>query len=123
MNAVTGNSLFDYITNERIGLNSKIIFTPSKAPHRAYKKITNIVRKIFRCAHIRDGRSKGVRLFRHHFVTYLLSQGVECTVVSSLTGHVSPESLKFYADADYEHLKECAIDVSSYPILPNLFDL
>ncbi len=124
LNAVTGNSLFDYITNERVESDTKVIFTSSKAPHRPYKKVANIVRKIFKCAHVRDeGGRKGIRLFRHHFVTYLLSQGVECAVVSSLAGHASPESLKFYADADYEHLKECAIDISSYPILPNLFDL
>ncbi|MDC2615771.1 MULTISPECIES: tyrosine-type recombinase/integrase [Bacteroides] len=124
LNAVTGNSLFDYITTERAESDINTIFIPSKNPHTPYKKIANIVMKIFKCAHVRDkGGCKGVRLFRHHFVTYLLSCGVECSVVSSLTGHMSPESLKFYADADHEHLKECALDISSYTIPSNLFDI
>lgn len=124
LNAVTGNSLFDYITTERAESDINTIFIPSKNPHTPYKKIANIVMKIFKCAHIRDkGGCKGVRLFRHHFVTYLLSCGIECSVVSSLTGHVSPESLKFYADADHEHLKECALDISSYAVPSNLFDI
>ncbi|WP_163219629.1 tyrosine-type recombinase/integrase [Bacteroides sp. 224] len=124
LNAVTGNSLFDYITTERAESDIKTIFVPQKNPNAPYKKIAYIVQKIFRCAHVRDkGGSKGVRLFRHHFVTYLLSCGVECSVVSSLTGHISPESLKFYADADYEHLKECSLDISSYIVPSNLFDL
>ena len=124
LNAVTGNSLFDYITTERAESDIKTIFVPQKNPNAPYKKIAYIVQKIFRCAHVRDkGGSKGVRLFRHHFVTYLLSCGVECSVVSSLTGHISPESLKFYADADYEHLKECSLDISPYIVPSNLFDL
>lgn len=124
LNAVTGNSLFDYITTERAESDIKTIFVPQKSPNAPYKKISNIVRKIFRCAHVRDKEgNKGIRLFRHHFVTYLLSCGVECSVVSSLTGHMSPESLKFYADADYNHLKECALDISSYIVSSNFFDL
>lgn len=124
LNAVTGNSLFDYITTERAVSDIKTIFVPRKNPNTPYKKIANIVRKIFRCAHVRDeGGNKGVRLFRHHFVTYLLSCGVECSVVSSLTGHMSPESLKFYADADYNHLKECSLDISPYIVPSNFFDL
>jgi site-specific recombinase XerD len=91
LNAVTGNSLFDYITTERAESDINTIFIPSKNPHTPYKKIANIVMKIFNCAHVRDkGGCKGVRLFRHHFVTYLLSCEVECSVVSSLTGHMSP---------------------------------
>lgn len=124
LNAATGNSLFDYITTERAESDIKTIFVPQKSPNTPYKKIACIVQKIFKCAHIRDKEgSKGVRLFRHHFVTHLLSCGVECSVVSSLTGHMSPESLKFYADADYDHLKECSLDISPYIVPSNFFDL
>ena len=124
LNAVTGNSLFDYITTERAESDIKTIFVPRKSPNTPYKRIAKIVQKIFRCSHVRDKEgSKGVRLFRHHFVTYLLSCGVECSVVSSLTGHMSPESLKFYVDADYDHLKECSLDISSYIVPSNFFDL
>jgi len=70
-----------------------------------------------------DGGAKGLRVFRHHFVTCLLTKGVECEVVSSLVGHQSPESLKPYVDADIEHLKECSIDISSYPVNLNIFEL
>lgn len=124
LNAVTGNSLFDYITTERAESDIKTIFIHQKNPNTPYERIAKIVQKIFRYSHVRDKEgSKGVRLFRHHFVTYLLSCGVECSVVSSLTGHMSPESLKYYADADYDHLKECSLDISPYIVPSNFFDL
>lgn len=124
LNAATGNSLFDYITTERAESDLKTIFVPRKNPNKPYQKIAKIVQKIFKSAHIRDKEgNKGVRLFRHHFVTHFLSCGVECSVVSSLTGHMSPKSLKFYADADYEHLKECSLDISPYIVPSNFFDL
>jgi site-specific recombinase XerD len=124
LNAATGNSLFDYITKERPQSKNKTILLTSKRPHLKYEQIGSIVNKIFECAGVRmDGGTKGSRVFRHHFVTYLLTKGVACDVVSCLVGHQSPESLKPYADADIEHLKECSIDISSYPVNVKIFEL
>ena len=96
---------------------------PTRRSHSITDRIKYSVLKIFKTAGIRIGQGeKGVRVFRHHFVTHLLSNGVLCEVVSRLAGHHSPESIKSYADADYEHLKECAVDISSYPVDARIFE-
>jgi len=124
LNAAVGNAIFDYATQSRPQSKAKTIFITSKRPHGKYQQLGGIVDKIFRIAEIRtDAGTKGVRVFRHHFVTHLLGCGIECDVVSSLVGHHSPESIKPYADADYEHLRECAIDISIYNVTPNIFEV
>lgn len=124
LNAATGNSLFDYITKERPQSGDKTILLTSKRPHSKYMQLGSIVNKIFNRAGVRVNEgTKGLRVFRHHFVTFLLAKGIECEVISSLVGHHSPESLKPYADADIEHLKECSIDISPYPVNVKIFEL
>lgn len=124
LNAAVGNAIFDYATKSRPQSKVKTVFVTSRPPHGKYQQLWRIVDKIFRIAEIRtDGGAKGVRIFRHYFVTHLLGWGIECDVVSSLVGHHSPESIKPYADADYEHLRECAIDISMYSVTPNIFEV
>lgn len=124
MNAAIGNELFDYITTERPESEVDTILITKLSPHRSYKNLRSIVTRIFEKAGVRtEGGSIGPRVFRHHLVTYLLSHGVECDVVSSIVGHTSLESIKHYADADIEHLRECSLSVINYPISPKLFNL
>lgn len=124
LNAAVGNSIFDYATKSRPQSKLNTVFVTSRYPHGKYQQLGRVVEKIFKIAEVRtNGGTKGVRIFRHHFVTHLLGCGIECDVVSSLVGHHSPESIKPYADADYEHLRECAIDISMYSVTSNLFDI
>lgn len=124
MNAAIGNELFDYITKERPGSDVDTIFITKLTPHRSFKDLRGIVTRIFEKAGVRtDGRTIGPRIFRHHLVTFLLSRGVDCDIVSSIVGHTSPESIKHYADADIEHLRECSLSVQDYPILSKLFEV
>ena len=124
MNAAIGNELFDYITKERPKNTVTTVMVTKTRPHSELKYLGRIVGKLFEKAGVRtDGGTKGLRVLRHHLVTYLLSHGVECDVVSSLVGHRSPESLKPYADADIEHLRECSISVAEYPVSNELFEL
>lgn len=124
MNAAIGNELFDYITTERPVNTTNIIMVARSRPHAELKCLGGVVTKIFKKSGVRtDGGTKGLRVLRHHLVTYLLSHGVECDVVSSIVGHSSPESIKPYADADIEHLRECSISVAAYPIHNELFEI
>lgn len=124
INAAIGNELFDYITKERVANESKTVLLTQSHPNGELKYLGRIVRKIFEKADVRtNGGAKGVRVLRHHLVTYLLSHGVECDVVSSIIGHRSPESIKPYADADIEHLRECSISIENFPINHKLFDI
>lgn len=123
LTAVVGNNLFDYITTRIPKVDGAgAVFVSDKPARSIRNKITYSVHKIFKTAGIRiEQGEKGVRVFRHHFVTHLLASGVLCEVVTKLAGHHSPESIKFYADADYDHLKECAVDISPYPINEKIF--
>lgn len=124
MNAAIGNELFDYITTERGGNDTKTILLTQSRPNGELRYLGRIVRKIFEKAGVRtNGGTKGVRVLRHHLVTYLLSHGVECDVVSSIIGHRSPESIKPYADADLEHLRECSISIDNFPVHHKLFEI
>lgn len=124
MNAAIGNELFDYITTERPENATNKVMVAKSRPHNELKTLGSIVSKLFKKAGVRtDGGTKGLRVLRHHLVTYLLSHGVECDVVSSIVGHSSPESIKPYADADIEHLRECSISVAAYPVSNELFEI
>ncbi len=124
MNAAIGNELFDYITTEISGSDAKTILVRRSRPYGELKYLGGIAGKIFDKAGVRTGGgTRGLRVLRHHLVTYLLSQGIECEVVSSIVGHNSPESLKPYVDADIEHLRECSISVTEYPVASKLFNI
>ncbi|WP_163215643.1 tyrosine-type recombinase/integrase [Bacteroides sp. 519] len=124
MNAAIGNELFDYITTERPASDINTILITKRSPHRSFKDLRSIITRIFEKAGVRiEGGPIGPRVFRHHLVTFLLSRGVDCDVVSSIVGHASPESIKHYADADIEHLRECSISVQNYPISSKLFKI
>lgn len=122
MNAAIGNELFDYITLERPENPTKTILLSQNRPHGELGYLGAIVKRIFEKAEVRtEGGSKGLRVLRHHLVTYLLSHGIECDVVSSIVGHRSPESIKHYADADIENLRECSISIAAFPVHDKLF--
>jgi integrase len=124
MNTAIGNELFDYITTERPESDVETILVARSRPYGEIKSLGGIVGKIFDKAGVQTGSgTRGLRVLRHHLVTYLLSQGIECEVVSSIVGHNSPESLKPYVDADIEHLRECSISVAEYPVASKLFNI
>jgi len=124
LNAAIGNELFDYISEERASSELKTIILSKVRPFNERKSLGDMVKKIFKTAGVRsEGGPRGLRVLRHHLVTYLLSHGVECDVVSSIVGHTSPASLKPYADADIEHLRECSISIEAYPITNKLFKI
>lgn len=124
MNAAIGNELFDYITTERPKNAAKTVMVTKSRPHGELKSPGGIVRKIFEKAGVRAaGGTKGLRVLRHHLVTYLLSHDIACDIVSSIVGHSSPESIKPYVDADIEHLRECSISVTEYPVSNELFEI
>ncbi len=124
MNAAIGNELFDYITSERPENATNTIMLSQSRPHGELRRLSGIVSRIFEKSGVRiEGGSKGVRVLRHHLVTYLLSHGIECDVVSSIVGHRSPESIKPYADADIEHLRECSISIAAFPVHNKLFTI
>lgn len=114
-----GNALYDYIINERPKVDDEHIFLTAHShihcPMRG-QMIFDVASNIYNVAEIRlkKGDKRGAHLLRHHFATDLISKDVRSAVVTELMGHRSPESVKAYIDADIEHLREYALDVSQY---------
>ncbi|WP_300770985.1 tyrosine-type recombinase/integrase [uncultured Bacteroides sp.] len=114
-----GNSLFDYIRNERDNEAGSVYLFPNKknATERLENKsIGTIVNTVFEKLNLRKGESgRGVSVFRHNLASKLLGKGTEIRVICS-------SSIVPYIDADIPHLRECGINIECYPIRKELFE-
>ncbi len=125
---VVGNAIYDYVQNERPRVAGGNLFLAKPGPHKgvsAEMVSVKIVRRIFDAAGVRldKGDRRGSHLFRHHLAISLLENDVPQPVISTALGHGSPQSTETYLNADFAHLKECAIDISNYPISEEVFDV
>lgn len=123
-----GNMLVEYIrsnSNPETRIPRPMFTSINCNGHKLENKtVDNIVRRFMQRAGIRTtGGMTGVRVLRHHAATSMLRKGVKTPVISSILGHVSPESVVPYIDSSIEELQSCAIDISAYPIENKVFDL
>ena len=125
LTAVFGNAIYDYLTLERPHTKSRYIFV---SQHKSYdrlknRSIGNVAVRIMKASGIRQskGDRKGFHIFRHHFATALLGNGVPQPVISRTLGHTSPDSLESYLRADFPHLKECSINIERFPVPKEVF--
>lgn len=124
LTAIVGNAIWKYITSQRPKGKGKEILISNRRPFEKLSYLWGHIKNIFNEADVRtDGARTGVRIFRHHLATALLANEVASPVISSILGHTSPESVNPYIDADIEHLRECALSVSDYPITEEVFEL
>ena len=125
LTAVTGNAIYDYLTSERPQTESRYVFISQHKPYERLKNQSfgNVADRIMKAAGIRQskGDRKGFHIFRHHFATALLENGVPQPVISRTLGHTSPDSLESYLRADFPKLKECAINIERYPVPEEVF--
>lgn len=127
LRAIVGNAIFDYITRERPKSSADTIFLTVNAPYRRLhsSNLNAICITVMGKAGIRQnpGDRKGMHLFRHYLATSLLGHGVEQPIISSTLGHQSPCSLAPYLNADFVHLKECALNIDRFPVRKEVFQL
>jgi len=125
LSAVTGNAIYDYLTQERPKTECEHIFISERSNDRGLKSASlgNISDKIMAAANIRQnkGDRRGFHIFRHRLATELLGKGVARPVISKILGHDSPDSLDTYLSADFKHLKECSISVERFPMSEGVF--
>ena len=57
-----------------------------------------------------------MRIFRHYIASKLLENGAQVRIISDILGHLSPESINPYIDADLEHLRECGLSIEMLPL-------
>lgn len=125
--ATVGNAIYDYLTNERPSVENPSLFLSLIGPYRGMdpNNMWNVSARIMKAAGIRQLKSerKGFHIFRHHLATTLLGNGVTQVVISCILGHSSPASTETYLSADFVHLKACALDISRFPVLEEVFEV
>lgn len=125
LTAVVGNAIYNYLISERPHIEIRFIFVSQHKPYDRLKtrSIGNVAVRIMNAAGIRQskGDRKGFHIFRHHFATTLLGNGVPQPVISRILGHTSPDSLESYLRADFPHLKECSISIERFPVPKEVF--
>jgi len=118
--AVLGNAIYDYLQDERPEVPIREVFLTATRPFRrmASGDCGNIASIIMDRAGIRTnkGDRRGLHIFRHHLATGMLAHGVPAVVISGVLGHSTPESTQAYLNADFVHLKECALSIGSFPV-------
>lgn len=125
--ASIGNPLVDYLLSSRPKENTlSNIFLNQNSPQTPMKGETvgGIARRFFaKCGINPPIGQNGIRLFRRYLASKALRNGDAPTVISSILGHCCRESLNPYLDIDIEHLRECGLDISMFPVGKEVFDV
>ena len=122
---VVGNYLLEYIQNERpVGGDCDFLFLSKKKVRGKHQRfnISELVNRLYDLTGIRQGRvRKGTHLLRHSLADELVNSGSDLAIVSKILGHKDPETTLGYLSANVEQLRQCALDVSPYPITHKLY--
>lgn len=125
LTATIGNSIYDYLVNERPKSNDTHLFLSEVYPHYPFKAgaVWHQAAKIYKAASLRQkkGDRRGTHLFRHNVATSFLGSGIPRPVISQTLGHSDPHSLDPYLHADLVHLKECALSIEAFPVSEGVF--
>ena len=120
LKAIIGNAIYDYLMQERPDIQCKKLFISMNHPMSKLQgsSMYHVAKKIMEAANIRAnlGDRQGFHLFRHHLAITLLENEVSQPVISTIMGHLSPASVEPYLNADFQHLKGCALSIGCFPL-------
>ncbi len=127
LSAVVGNAIYDYIRLERPKVKSEYLFLTENKQARPlnYESMWSVSWRIMRESGIRQetGDRLGLHLFRHRLASSLLENNVPLPIISSVLGHSDPRSTGVYLNADFRHLKECALSIENFPVREEVFNV
>lgn len=126
LTASVGNAVYDYLEQGRPESDDPHVFLGLSRPHAPMTPaaVWHSARRIFDAAGIRtSGGRRGTHLFRYNAATAMVGAGVARPVASAVLGHDDPNSLDYYLFADVVHLRECALDIGSFPVREGVFDV
>ena len=113
--AHVGNSVIEYLLNERPEAKSQLIFLTFKGTELSSKTIGNIVRKGFVNSGIDIGKRRhGSHSLRHSLASNLINQGNSIFTISNVLGQTSVATARLYAKVDISKLNQCALEVPIY---------
>lgn len=115
-----GNAIVDYVTNGRPKSDMPFTFLQAGKASSNSKKMENInyskqlSRQIELCGlKIDKLQPTGSHALRHAFASMLLKNNTELPIISEILGHSNTTTTSGYTKIDVEHLRECALDVTS----------
>ena len=112
-----GNALYEYIIKERPKVDFDNVFVRIDASYPITRSsISLAVNKVFKEANIRqnDKKRKGTHIFRYNLATSLLKNEIPQPIISQVLGHSSLSSINYYLNADFYHLKQCALSIQQF---------
>lgn len=121
LNPIVGNLIYEYIVTERPNIPGKrdLFFNQLNVE---LGMNTQIISNAIDCFFLKLGiKRRRVRVIRHYIASKLLNVGTELAIISSILGHINPESLNHYFDMDIEGLRECGLDISMFPYNKDIF--
>lgn len=111
-----GNSIMDYIMNERpeAAKDCPFVFVRKQAPFKKLESMYMICSRLFDQADVKtvNRDSRGVHVCRYTLTHKLLLKKVPHQVITDTLGHVSKESDKPYLSMEEQMLRECPLDFS-----------
>lgn len=127
LTATIGNAIYDYVSSERPNNKDIHVFLGGLKPYDPLKPkaMWYISSKIYEAADIRKtpGDRRGTHLFRYNLATSFSGKGIARPVISDMLGHADPNSLDYYLFADMTHLRECALDITDFPVREEVFHI
>jgi integrase len=122
LRAIVGNAVSDYLLHEKTSVTTPYLFVNGMNYRKGLRSVYPAIRKFLESVGVRtEGGLKGIRLFRHHLASSLLSNGIPSGMISAILGHDSPESVNAYIDTVLEQLRECSISIEDYPVAKEVF--
>ena len=109
-----GNTIVEYILNERPVCKSEYLFVRELAPFSRLDgegaSIRTILLKIEALACVANtGRSVGSRTTRHNAASSMLRSGVPMSDISAVLGHQDPNIVSVYLSTDEETMASCTL--------------
>jgi site-specific recombinase XerD len=113
-----GSAIIAYLKYGRPSTESATIFVRHTCPITPLTPPTlhSIVWQYLQRAgiHVPDGKKHGPHALRHSLASTLLEHNVPLPIISEVLGHTSAESTKLYLKIDIPHLRQCALEVSTF---------
>lgn len=109
MTDCVGESLADYLRNERPASDSDYVFLRARSPH--VRLGPGAISMMVKSRMVRCGLApRGPHTFRHAFATRLLRAGQPVKAIADLLGHRSLDAVAVYAKVDHARLLEVAAE-------------
>lgn len=112
MTGSVGNSLADYLLNERPLSGDPHVFLKQDGKPMNKTSISTMISNGFVNSGINiNGRKHGSHSLRHSLASNMLAEGEGILTISKTLGHSSVDSTRIYTKVDINHLRLCELEV------------